>query len=224
MRPRAWLSWSSGKDSAWTLEVVRRAGAIDVVGLLTTTNEAFGRVAMHGVRREVLAEQAARVGLPLHEVPLPWPCSNQVYEARMAEACRAAVQAGVSHLVFGDLFLADIRRYREDKLVGSGLTPLFPLFGADTAQLAREMIGGGLRAVITTVDPKQLDARFAGRTWDAALLAALPPSVDPCFERGEAHTLAVAGPMFAAPLPVAVGEVVERDGFVFADVTLARPG
>jgi uncharacterized protein (TIGR00290 family) len=220
-RRRAWLSWSSGKDSAWALQVMRARDDVEIVGLLTTTNEAFGRVAMHGVRREVLEAQARAVGLPLHEVPLPWPASNEVYEAKMAAACRVAVERGVEHIVFGDLFLEDVRRYREEKLAGSGLTPLFPLFGVDTARLAREMIAAGLRAIVTTVDPRLLPPSVAGRTFDEALLASLPSTVDPCFERGEAHTCVVAGPMMVQPLATRVGAIVERDGFVFADVLLA---
>ncbi len=193
---------------------------LDVVGLLTTTNEAFSRVAMHGVRESVLRAQAQAVGLPLHVVPLPWPCPNEAYEALMAEACRVAVAQGVTHIIFGDLFLADVRRHREEKLEGTGLTPLFPLFGSDTRTLANEMVDAGLRAVVTTVDPRVLDRRFAGRTFDATLLGELPEGVDPCFERGEAHTCVIAGPMLRAPLDVTVSEIVERDGFVFADVVL----
>lgn len=212
------MSWSSGKDAAWALHVARQS--MDVVGLLTTTNSAFARVAMHGVRESVLRAQAEAVGLPVHIVPLPWPCSNEAYEALMAEACRAAVAQGVTHIVFGDLFLEDVRRYREEKLVGTGLTPVFPLFGRDTRALASEMTAAGLRAVVTTLDPRVLDRRFAGRLFDAALLDELPEGVDPCFERGEAHTCVIAGPMLRAPLDVVVGEVIERDGFVFADVDL----
>lgn len=220
MKPRAWVSWSSGKDSAWALHVARQSAELDIVGLLTTTNAAFSRVAMHGVREDVLRAQADAIGLPVHIVPLPWPCPNEAYEALMAEACRTAVAHGITHLVFGDLFLEDVRRYREEKLAGTGLTPVFPLFGSDTRALAHEMVAAGLRAVVTTLDPRVLDRRFAGRTFDEALLAELPADVDPCFERGEAHTCVIAGPMLSAPLDVAVGEIVERDGFVFADLAL----
>jgi len=221
MTPRkAWLSWSSGKDAAWALHVARRLPDVVVVGLLTTTNEAFSRVAMHGVRESVLRAQAEAVDLPLHVVPLPWPCPNGAYEALMEEACRVAVAQGVTHMVFGDLFLEDVRRYREEKLAGTGITPLFPLFGQDTRALAHEMVDAGVRAIVSTVDPRVLDRSFAGRTFDATLLGDLPAGVDPCFERGEAHTCVIAGPMLRAPLDVVVGEVVERDGFVFADVEL----
>jgi uncharacterized protein (TIGR00290 family) len=223
-RRKVLLSWSSGKDSAWALHVLRRDGA-DVVGLLTTFNEAFDRVAMHAVRRELVEVQARSIGLPLWPVMLPWPCSNADYEARMRVALERARSEGVTHIAFGDLFLEDIRAYRERQLAGSGIEPLFPLWGApaDTPALARQMIGSGLRAVLTCVDPKQLDARFAGREFDDALLAGLPTGVDPCGERGEFHTFCTGGPMFAGPIPVAVGETVTRDGFVFADLLPARP-
>ncbi|MCB9635594.1 MAG: adenine nucleotide alpha hydrolase [Sandaracinus sp.] len=220
MRRRAWMSWSSGKDSAWALHVARSREDLEIVGLLTTTNEAFERVAMHGVRETVLRAQAAALGLPVHVVPLPWPCSNEDYEARMRAACEAARAADVDTMVFGDLFLEDVRAYRESRLEGTGLTPVFPLWGRDTHALSQEMVREGLRAILTTVDPKALDRSFVGRTYDADLLAALPEGIDPCFERGEAHSCVFAGPMFDAPLDVHVGEVVDRDGFVFADVLL----
>ena len=214
---RVLLSWSSGKDSAWTLHVLRQQPEIEVVGLLTTLNAEFDRVAMHGTRRSVLEAQAEAAGLPLWIVPLPWPCSNEVYEARMAEACQRAVDEGVSAIAFGDLFLADIRAYREEKLRGTGLEPLFPLWEIPTDELARTMIAGGLRAKLTCVDPKKLPASFAGRDFDALLLHDLPPEADPCGERGEFHTCVYDGPMFAAPLRLQGGEVVHRDGFVFGD-------
>jgi uncharacterized protein (TIGR00290 family) len=216
------VSWSSGKDAAWMLHVLRAQHPGAVAGLLTTTNEAFDRVAMHGVRREVLEAQAAAAGLPLHVVPLPWPCSNEEYERRMGAAVARAVADGFTHVAFGDLFLDDVRRYRETRLAGTGLTPIFPLWKTmATCDLAAAMIAGGLQARLTTVDPRTLDASFAGRPFDAALLADLPPTVDPCGERGEFHTCAVAGPMFARPVPVELGEIVHRDGFVFADFRLA---
>lgn len=221
IRPKVLLSWSSGKDAAWALQVLRQAGEVEVVGLLTTTNEAFGRVAMHGVRQELLEAQAAATGLPLWTVPLPWPCSNEAYEAIMAGVCARAVAAGIAALAFGDLFLEDIRAYRLEKLAGTGLQATFPLWGRDTADLAREMVAGGLKATLACVDPKALDARFAGRDFDLALLRELPAGVDPCGERGEFHTFAWAGPMFSGPIPVRRGEVVERDGFVFADLVPA---
>ena len=221
MTPRALVAWSSGKDSAWAAHEVRRAGAVEVVGLLTTITDPFSRVAMHAVREELLDRQAASLRLPCRKVRLPWPCPNETYEARMAEALAAARGEGVTHVVFGDLFLADIRDYREAKLAGTGIAPLFPLWGRETGALAREMIGGGLRATLTCVDPRALDARFAGRAFDESLLAELPAGVDPCGENGEFHSFAWSGPMFEAPIPVAPGEVVVRDGFVFADLVPA---
>jgi len=216
------LSWSSGKDSAWALHCLRREGGCEVVGLLTTLNAAFDRVAMHSTRRTLLEAQAAAAGLPLHQVPLPWPCSNEQYEAAMRIACDAALADGVEAIAFGDLFLEDVRRYREEKLAGTGLDPVFPLWERDTRRLAEEMIAGGLRARIVCVDPKKLPREFAGRDFDLALLRDLPPGVDPCGENGEFHTVVCAGPIFREPIPIESGEVVERDGFVFADVRVAR--
>ena len=215
---RALLSWSSGKDSAWALQVMRGAAGAEIAALLTTFNHVADRVAMHAVRRKLVEAQAAAAGLPLRAVELPWPCSNQEYEARMAEACQAAVADGFEAIVFGDLFLRDIREYRERKLMGSGLEPLFPLWEIPTRGLALQMIEGGLRACITCVDKKVLDARFAGRKFDRALLADLPAGVDPCGENGEFHTFAYAGPMFRHSIPVSPGELRDADGFVFADL------
>lgn len=217
---RVLLSWSSGKDSAWALHVLRRNDAIEICGLLTTLNEEFQRVAMHGTRRSVLEAQARAVGLPLWSVPLPWPCSNEIYERRMSDVCQRAVTEGIDAVAFGDLFLADVRAYREKQLAPTGLEPLFPLWGVPTGELAREMIAGGLRARITCVDPKVLPPSFAGREFDEALLRELPAGADPCAERGEFHTCAYAGPMFTEPLTLEAGEVVSRDGFVFADFAL----
>lgn len=217
-RPKALLSWSSGKDAAWALHVLRQARDVDVVGLLTTTNEAFERVAMHGVREALLEAQAEAAGLPLWKVPLPWPCSNEAYEARMAAACAEAKARGIEAMAFGDLFLEDVRDYRIQKLAGTGLRPLFPIWNPETAGLAREMVGAGLRAILACVDPRALAAGFAGRNFDAALLSDLPEGVDPCGERGEFHTFAWGGPMFRHPVALRRGEVVERDGFVFADL------
>jgi len=217
---RILLSWSSGKDSAWALHILRRDPSIQICGLLTTLNAEFDRVAMHGVRRTVLEAQAASAQLPLWTVLLPWPCTNEIYEMRMAEICRRAAAEKIDAVVFGDLFLEDVRAYRERQLAPTGLKPLFPLWQIPTNQLAREMIAGGLRARISCVDTKQLPAAFAGREFDADLLRDLPPGVDPCAERGEFHTCAYAGPMFSAPLPLTTGEIVTRDGFTFADFRL----
>lgn len=218
--PKAIVSWSSGKDCAWALHVVRQSGEVQVEALLTTLNEQFDRVAMHGTRHALLRAQAAAVGLPLIEVNLPWPCSNEDYEARMAKACDDILSRGITHVVFGDLFLEDVRAYREKQLDGTGLTPVFPLFGkvGDTPDLARRMMSGGVKARIVTCDPKKLDASFAGRLWDETLLADLPEGVDPCGENGEFHTAVVDSPDFSAPLAHELGEVVTRDGFVYADV------
>ncbi|MCM2257760.1 MAG: adenine nucleotide alpha hydrolase [Vicinamibacteria bacterium] len=215
---RALLAWSSGKDSAHALHVLRERGDVEVVGLLTTFNATHDRVAMHAVRRELVRAQAAAVALPLVEVEIPWPCPNGAYETAMAAAMADAKARGVEAVAFGDLFLADVRRYREERLAPTGLQPLFPLWGRDTRSLAREILDSGVRAVLTCVDPRALDARFAGRAFDEALLAELPASVDACGENGEFHSFVWDSPQFAAPLAVATGEVIEREGFVFADV------
>lgn len=218
---RAWMSWSSGKDSAFALHELGRDAGVEVVGLLTTVNAAADRVAMHAVRRELLEAQAERVGLPLHTVELPAPCPNEVYEERMASAMAAATRDGVERVVFGDLFLSDIRAYREAMMEGSGIDPLFPLWARPTDGLATAMLDAGVRAVLTCVDPAQMPGELAGRAFDARLLADLPAGVDPCGENGEFHTFVWDGPGFASPIDVEVGEVVERDGFVYCDV---RPG
>jgi len=220
-RPRALLSWSSGKDAAWSLHVLRQAGEVEVVGLLTTVNDAFGRVAMHAVREELLEAQAAAAGLPLWKVRIPYPCPNEAYEAAMAGACTRAVAEGITEVAFGDLFLEDVRDYRLQKLAPTGLAARFPLWGRPTAELAREMIAGGLQARLTCVDPRALDPAFVGRAFDADLLRDLPAGVDPCGERGEFHTFCHAGPMFERPIPIVPGEVVTRDGFTFADLRRA---
>lgn len=214
---RVLMAWSSGKDSAWALHVLRQDPTIEICGLLTTLNAEFDRVAMHGTRRSVLEAQAAAAGLPLWIVPLPWPCSNEIYEQRMAEACTRAIAEGIEAVAFGDLFLTDVRAYRERQLAPTGLEPLFPLWEIPTRALAQEMIASGVRARVACLDPRKLPAEFAGREFDADLLRALPAGVDPCAERGEFHTCVYAGPMFTAPLPLQTGEVVHRDGFVFAD-------
>ncbi len=223
-RPKAVVSWSSGKDSAFSLYEVRRTGEIDVVGLLTTVTERFGRVSMHGVRESVLEAQAVAAGLPLYRVSIPSPCPNEVYEAKMGEMIARLRADGVTRVVFGDLYLDDIRRYREQHLAGTGIEPIFPLWGRPTDALARAMIRSGLRATLVAVDPRKLPARFAGRAFDESLLAELPPGVDPCGENGEYHTCVTTGPMFAAPLKVRPGPIVERDGFVFADLIPEDPG
>jgi uncharacterized protein (TIGR00290 family) len=215
------ISWSSGKDSAWMVHVLRKRGDVQLAGVLTTVNEKYQRVAMHAVRVELLQAQADALGLPLWQVPIPSPCPNEVYERAMATAVERAVAEGFTHMAFGDLFLEDIRRYREEKLAGTGLTPIFPLFGIDTTLLAREMVAGGLKARLTCVNPKVLDARFAGRDFDRALLDELPASVDPCGERGEFHSFAYAGPMFSQAIRIESGEVVQRDGFVFQDLVIS---
>ena len=220
---RVLLSWSSGKDSAWTLHVLRRRGEYEIAGLLTTINEAADRVAMHAVRRTLLETQAAAAGLPLWMLPLPSPCSNEVYEHVMAEACQRAVAQKIDAIAFGDLFLADIRAYRERQLQGTRLEPIFPLWHVPTDQLAREMIGGGLRARLTCVDTRVLSPDFSGREFDAQLLDDLPPTVDPCGERGEFHTFCYAGPMFSRALSVSRGELVMRDGFAFCDLLECEP-
>jgi uncharacterized protein (TIGR00290 family) len=217
-RPRAYVSWSSGKDAAFALWEAGRAGTLDIAGVLTTVNEAHGRVAMHGVRDALLDRQVAALGLPCLKVSIPSPCPNEVYEARMAEATARLRADGITHMVFGDLFLEDIRAYREARLREAGMTGVYPLWARDTAALARGMIGSGLVAHLTCIDPRRLDHGFAGRRFDESLLAELPAGVDPCGENGEFHTVVSAGPMFAAPIAVSVGEIVERDGFVFADV------
>jgi uncharacterized protein (TIGR00290 family) len=212
------VSFSSGKDSAWMIQVLRQTPGVELGGLLTTVNATAGRVAMHAVRESLLHMQADALGLPLRILGIPSPCPNDVYERVMTEAVRDAVAEGFTHMAFGDLFLEDIRAYRERHLAGTGLTPLFPLFGADTATLGREMIAAGLKARLTCVDPRVLDRRFVSREFDTALLDELPDGVDPCGERGEFHSFAYDGPMFSRPVPVVDGEVVERDGFVFADL------
>ncbi|HEY7475409.1 MAG TPA: hypothetical protein VH679_10390 [Vicinamibacterales bacterium] len=215
---RVLVSWSSGKDSAWMLYRLRQEGHLEGAALLTTINETADRVAMHGVRRTLLESQASAAGLPLRVIPLPHPCPNDIYETRMRAAVERAVADGFTVAAFGDLFLQDVRQYRERQLAGTGLTPLFPLWGRDTAELAREIVGSGVQATITCVDTRVLDRRFAGRRFDVTLLDELPRGVDPCGERGEFHTVVTAGPMFDRDIPVRAGEVVEREGFVFADL------
>lgn len=217
-RPKAVIAWSTGKDSAWALHEVRKAGDVEIVGLLTTITDTFKRVSMHSVRESVLDMQAAALGLPCLKVRIPSPCPNEVYEARMVEAIRDLVARGVTEMVFGDLFLEDVRAYRLRQLQGTSIRPRFPVWGRNTRELAHDMIGAGVGAILTCIDPKKLDRSFAGRRFDATLLADLPDGVDPCGENGEFHSVVTAGPLFKEPLQVERGEIVERDGFVFADV------
>jgi uncharacterized protein (TIGR00290 family) len=217
VKKKVLLSWSSGKDSAWTLHVLRQSPDIEVVGLLSTINQHFGRVAMHGTRVELLRAQARVAGLPLWEVPLPWPCSNREYDGAMAAACERALAEGVVAMAFGDLFLEDVRRYRAEKLQGTGLEPIFPLWQRNTRLLLQEMLGEGLKARIVCVDPSQLDAKFAGRDL-GEIWRELPPEADPCGENGEFHSFVYAGPMFRQAIAIESGEKVTRDGFVYADV------
>jgi len=219
---RTLLSWSSGKDSAWSLHLLRSMPEYEVVALLTTFNQSADRVAMHGVRRSLVRAQAAAADLPLWEIELPWPCPNEQYEAAMRSACERAVKNGIESVAYGDLFLTDIRAYRERQLSGTGLQPLFPVWEIPTDTLAREMIASGLRAKLTCVDSKQIDPKFAGREFDSRLLSELPASADPCGENGEFHSFVYDGPMFRNPVPIGVGEIVQRDQFFYADL-LAAP-
>ena len=216
---RILVSWSSGKDSAWCLHTLRQHGEYQIAGLLTTFNRAANRVAMHAVRRELVERQAAAAGLPLWAVLLPWPCSNEEYEALMAQTCARAIDDGIEGIAFGDLFLEEVRSYREKQLKGTGLEPIFPLWGFPTRELAKDMIASGLRAKLTCVDTDQLDARFLGREFDEKLLADLPAGVDPCGEKGEFHSFVYAGPILNEEIPVSLGETVVRDQFMFADLT-----
>ncbi len=215
---RAIVSWSSGKDAAWALHLIEHSKSFEGVGLLTTVTETYQRVSMHGVRESILESQAASVGLPLVKVRIPVHCPNSIYETKMAEALGKLREDGVTHVVFGDLFLEDIRAYREEKLKSTGIQPVFPLWRRDTRSLANEMIAGGLVARVVCLDPRKLSKTFAGRLYDSTFLSELPPSVDPCGENGEFHTCVLDGPMFRRPIEAKQGEVVERDGYVFADL------
>jgi uncharacterized protein (TIGR00290 family) len=217
VQSKAWLAWSSGKDSAWALHTVRQNAEFEVVALLTTVNQIYSRVAMHAVRESLLEMQAVAAGVSLVKVPIPSPCSNEIYEQAMSAAMTRAKDDGVTHVIFGDLFLECVRAYREKQLARCDVTPVFPLWGRDTRKLAEEMIAGGLSAYLTCVDPRKLDRSFAGRKFDAELLRVLPADVDPCGEHGEFHSFVNGGPMFTRAIRVMAGEIVERDGFVFAD-------
>lgn len=217
-RHKALIAWSSGKDSAWALHEARRAGDYDIVGALTTVTDTFARVSIHGVREELLLAQLEAAGLPGNLVRIPYPCSNDIYEERMAVAMREAITSGVTHVIFGDLFLQDIRDYREAKLKPIGVTPVFPLWDLPTDALARDMIAGGVEAYLATVDLKKMPAALAGRRFDQALLRDLPEGVDPCGENGEFHTFVAAGPMMTGRVAVTVGARVERDGYAYADL------
>jgi uncharacterized protein (TIGR00290 family) len=217
-RPRILLSWSGGKDSAWALHLLRQQRQYEVVALLTSINQHFRRIAVHGYREALLDEQAAATGLPVWKVDLPFPCTNVDYESRMAAVFSRAAAEGLRGIAFGDLFLEDIRAYRIKQLANTALQPIFPVWGIPTGQLAQQMVAAGLRAHLTCIDPRRLDRAFAGRTFDAQLLRDLPPTADPCGERGEFHTFAFAGPMFSRSISVVPGEIVERDSFVYADL------
>jgi uncharacterized protein (TIGR00290 family) len=212
------LSWSSGKDSAWALHLLRQQTEYEIAGLLTTFNQAADRVAMHGVRRSLVEKQAAAARLPLWYVPLPWPCSNEEYESLMAQTCTKAVAEGIQGIAFGDLFLEDVRAYRIRQLAGTGLDPIFPIWGIPTDALARDMISSGLKAILTCIDTRKLDRSFAGHDFDERLLSHLPAEIDPCGENGEFHSFVYAGPMFDSEIAVSRGEVVVRDHFVFTDL------
>jgi len=219
---RILLSWSSGKDSAWALHVLRQQGNFEVVGLLTTFNQEADRVAMHAVRRELVVRQAELMGFPLWPVLLPWPCPNEQYESLMAQTCAKAVSEGIEAIAFGDLFLQDVRTYRERQMRGTGLEPIFPIWGMPTLELAREMIASALQAKLTCVDTRKLSGEFGGRDFDAAFLASLPKGIDPCGENGEFHSFVYAGPMLKSALPIVIGETVLQDGFRFVDLMAAE--
>ena len=221
MPPKALIAWSSGKDSAWALHEMRRAGEFDIVGALTTVTGAFSRVSIHGLREELLRAQLDACGLPATIVRIPYPCPNEVYEREMAAAMAQAKSQGVTHVVFGDLFLEEVRTYREQRLEPIGMAPVFPLWHRPTAELARDMLAAGVEARLACVDLKKLPKAFAGRRFDADLIAALPVGVDPCGENGEFHSFVSAGPMLSRTVAVTVGETVERDGFAYADLLAA---
>jgi len=216
-KPKAWMAWSSGKDSAWALHTARLAGQVEIIGLMTTITTQYNRISMHGVRKALLMAQAEALGLPLYCVGIPTPCSNEQYEASMREALAVAASQGVTHIVFGDLFLQDLKEYREQNLATVGMQAYFPLWRRDTTSLAQEMVQGGLQAQLTCIDPKKVPTELAGHAFNRELLAKLPDNVDPCGENGEFHSFVWDGPMFSQPIPLTQGETVERDGFIFTD-------
>lgn len=218
------LSWSSGKDSAWALHVLRQDADTELVGLFTTLNERYDRVNMHATSAAMLRCQARAAGMPLREVRLPDPCSMESYSEIMRRFMSECLREGVERVAFGDLFLEDIREYREKQLAGTGIEPVFPLWGRPTRELAAEMLAGGVKAYVSSVDLEKLSACFVGQAWTRELLAEYPPGCDPCGENGETHTVVVNGPMFARPIPVRVGEIVQRDGFAYADVLPLEEG
>lgn len=218
MSRKALLSWSSGKDSAWALKTLREDPRINLAGLFTVVNETYGRVAMHSTRLALLRRQAASAGLPLSVINIPYPCDNERYASIMRGFIEDSLANGVELMAFGDLFLEDVRRYREDQLSGTGVTPIFPLWDIPTRTLAEQMFSAGVKAYVSCVDPRKVPAAMAGRQWSRRMIDELPDGADPCGENGEFHTVVVDGPFFRSPIPVKIGETVERDGFVFADI------
>lgn len=218
MKKKTLLSWSSGKDSAWALHLLRQDSTIDLLGLFTVMNQKYNRVSMHATRLEMLQRQAKGVNLPLQTINLPDPCTNEQCDAVMRNFFTESAAKGTQCMAFGDLFLEDVRKYRENHLKGTGIEPLFPLWGIPTGQFAEQMLSAGLDAYVSSVDLRKLPSRFAGRKWSWDLLKEFPKETDPCGENGEIHTVVVGGPMFRTPIPVSVGEIVERDGFVYADI------
>lgn len=220
LKNKVWVSWSSGKDSAYALHKLRQMNEYQVVGLLTTITEEYDRVSMHGVRCKLLEEQAKRVGLPLHIVAIPADCTYEIYESQMENLLQEAINQDVKHIAFGDLFLEDIRTYRETKMAAMNITPIFPLWGYSTKWLAQDMIKAGMKAILSCIDSRKLDSSFAGRQFNEALLFDLPMNVDHCAENGEFHTFVYDGPMFSSPIPISLGEKVQRDEFIFCDISL----
>lgn len=218
MGKKTMVSWSSGKDCAWALHLLRQDPQTELVGLFAVMNARYDRVSMHGTRAEVLRLQAAAAGLPLQTIDIPDLCPHEEYAARMQHFVEGALAAGVERIAFGDLYLEEVRQYREDKLRGTGIEPIFPVWGVPTGQLAGQMLDAGVEAYVSSVDLKQLPASCAGQRWSRQFLAGFPAGADPCGENGEIHTVVVAGPMFSHPIPLVVGEVVERGGFAFADL------